>query len=49
MRSIISNEKWAPIKGYEGLYEVSTKGRVKRDNKLLHLNSNTYGYRWQYE
>ena len=44
MRSIISNEKWAPIKGYEGLYEVSTKGRVQRDNKLLHLNSNTYGY-----
>ena len=38
-------EIWKDIDGYEGLYQVSNFGRVKRDNKLLHLNTNTYGYK----
>ena len=38
-------EIWKDIKGYEGLYQVSSLGRVKRRNKLLRLNTNTYGYK----
>lgn len=38
-------EIWKDIKGYEGLYQVSTFGRVRSANKLLHLNTNTYGYK----
>lgn len=38
-------ELWKDIKGYEGLYQVSNLGRVKRDGKLLNLNTNTYGYK----
>lgn len=38
-------EIWKDIRGYEGLYQVSNLGRVKRENKLLHLNTNTYGYK----
>lgn len=32
-------EKWLPIKGYEGLYEVSNLGRIKslRKNKMLSI------------
>ena len=26
----LPNEVWKPIKGYEGLYEVSNMGRVKK-------------------
>ena len=26
----LTNEEWRPIKGYEGLYEVSNLGRIKR-------------------
>lgn len=26
------NERWSPIKGYEGLYEVSNYGRVRSLN-----------------
>ena len=25
----LANEEWRPIKGYEGLYEVSNLGRIK--------------------
>lgn len=38
-------EIWKDIRGYEGLYQVSDLGRVRRGNKLLHLNTNTYGYK----
>lgn len=38
-------EVWRDVKGYEGLYQVSDWGRVRRGNKLLHLNTNTYGYK----
>lgn len=38
-------EIWKDIRGYEGLYQVSNLGRVKRENKLLRLNTNTYGYK----
>ncbi len=38
-------EIWKDIEGYEGLYQVSNLGRVRSNNKLLHLNKNTYGYK----
>lgn len=38
-------EIWKDIRGYEGLYQVSNLGRVRRGGKLLHLNTNTYGYK----
>lgn len=38
-------ELWKDIEGYEGLYQVSDLGRVKRSDKVLHLNTNTYGYK----
>lgn len=38
-------EIWKDIEGYDGLYQVSNFGQVKRGNKLLHLNTNTYGYK----
>lgn len=31
--SIRGNEAWAPIPGYEGLYEVSSHGRVRRSSR----------------
>lgn len=46
------NEEWRPIKGYEGLYEVSNFGRVKslgkgktwKGEKILKLCTNYGGY-----
>lgn len=41
------NEIWAPIKGYEGLYEVSSLGRVRSvDRSVCYTNSkgNTIEY-----
>ena len=29
-------EKWLPIRGYEGLYEVSNHGRVRSFDKIVH-------------
>lgn len=39
-------EKWKPINGYEGLYEVSNEGRVRsvKTNKLRKLILNDKGY-----
>ena len=39
-------ETWRPVKGYEGYYEVSNKGRVKSlvSGKLLSPQSNGVGY-----
>jgi hypothetical protein len=41
-----SNEMWLPIKSWEGLYEISNKGRVKslRKNILLKEIEDNYGY-----
>lgn len=37
--SQITDEQWRPIAGYEGLYEVSSYGRVRRlKNKGVHLS-----------
>lgn len=35
----MEKEKWLPIKGYEGLYEVSNLGRIKslRKNKMMSI------------
>lgn len=45
------NEIWKPIKGYEGLYEVSNLGRIKSLNynhtgkeKILKPTKDRYGY-----
>lgn len=47
----MENEIWVPIKGYEGLYEVSSFGRVRSLNynrmgktKILILHKDRYGY-----
>lgn len=47
----MSAEKWLPVVGYEGFYEVSDQGRVKRINigrdsteKLLKATVNKLGY-----
>ena len=43
----LANEEWRPVKGYEGLYEVSNFGRVisLRTNKILHQRKTRDGYR----
>ena len=42
----MSVENWAPVKGFEGLYEVSDRGRIKRvGGDFLKGNINSYGYR----
>ena len=40
------SEIWKPVKGYEGLYEVSNKARVRslRLDKVLRQNRNSNGY-----
>ncbi len=35
---MLSNEIWRPIKGYEGLYEVSNMGRVKALKRRKNCN-----------
>lgn len=32
-------EEWRPIKGYEGLYEISNRGNIKRCGRLLKLSA----------
>lgn len=41
-------EEWRDIQGYEGLYQVSNKGRVKstRNNIILKPAMNNHGYYW---
>lgn len=42
------NEQWRPIAGYEGLYEISSLGRVKSlkfdKEKILKPRNDSYGY-----
>lgn len=40
-------EEWRDIEGYEGLYQVSSLGRVKSliSGKILKANTNRYGYK----
>ena len=35
----MNGEIWKPIVGYEGLYEVSNKGRVHSLPRMVHYNS----------
>lgn len=41
-----SSEKWVDVRGYEGLYVVSSKGNVfsLRTNKVLKQHKDVYGY-----
>ena len=34
---MVNSEIWKPIVGYEGLYEVSNKGRVRSLPRMTHL------------
>ena len=42
-----NKESWLPIKGYEGLYEVSNTGYVKSvvKNRIIECCKSTKGYR----
>ena len=37
-------EVWRPIKGYEGVYEVSSKGRVRSLDRVVECNRNGKSY-----
>lgn len=37
-------EKWKDVVGYEDLYQVSNRGQVKRNNKILRFNQNRNKY-----
>lgn len=41
---MIEKEEFRDIPGYEGLYEVSNLGRVRRNGKILKLTKNAKGY-----
>lgn len=45
MISMEEDEIWKPVIGYEGLYEVSNKGRVKRVEYLLTESNTAWGYK----
>ncbi len=32
-------ETWRPVKGYEGLYEISNQGRIKYLERVIYFNS----------
>lgn len=38
---IFRKERWRPVVGYEGLYEVSARGRVRSRNGILAVNRAT--------
>jgi transposase len=38
MKELYSSEAWAPVPGFEGLYEVSTNGRIRSKTRLVQLN-----------
>lgn len=40
----LSDVFWLPIKGYEGLYEVSNWGQVRRNGKVLSIDWSNRGY-----
>lgn len=45
-------EAWRPVVGYEGIYEVSDAGNVRRSGRVLKFKKHTRGYRqvtlWKY-
>jgi len=41
----MQKEFWKPIKGYEGNYEVSSKGRVKSVGRFVQYRENHKGFR----
>lgn len=41
----MGSEIWKPIKGFEGLYEVSNLGRIKNRYKVLNNDTNNRGYK----
>lgn len=44
---MINNVVWSPIQGFEGIYEISSKGEVKnvRTGKILRQSKTTTGYK----
>jgi len=45
-KGIVYIEKWKPVKGYEGLYEISSFGRLKnvKRNKINKWSNHSRGY-----
>lgn len=43
---MVKEERWIDIKGYEGLYKISNKGRVLicNQNKIKKASVNAHGY-----
>lgn len=39
-------EEWKDIEGYEGLYQVSNIGKIRRGNKILKQTENRCGYNY---
>lgn len=44
MENIILEEVWKPVVGYEGLYEVSNLGRVRRISGYIKARGNSISY-----
>ena len=41
---VTRKEIWKDIRDYEGIYEISNFGRVKREKKILKSSKNSMGY-----
>lgn len=41
----ISGERWLPIPGYEGLYEVSDRGRVRSMDRMVRSNNSNVQFK----
>lgn len=40
------NERWAPVAGYEGRYEVSNMGRVRSVSRIIEKSIDMEAYRY---
>lgn len=41
----MESEEWKDVVGYEGLYQVSSLGNVRRDGRILKNQYNSHGYK----
>lgn len=45
---MVGSEKWVDIKGYEGLYQISDRGRVKSlDRKIVYKDGSVHSWKGQ--
>lgn len=47
-QEIVSNEIWAPVPEYEGLYEVSNHGSVRSLDRTIQVENAHVGYKYSY-